>query len=163
MHIPIAKPVIGHDEIVAVSEVLKSGMIAQGERVTEFEKAFAELCGTTHAVATSNGTTALHAALLAAGIGPGDEVIVPAFSFFASASSVSMCGATPIFCDVDEQTFNINPTQVEERVTPRTKAVIGVHLFGQPFDVPGVQKVCEAHNLTLVEDAAHYIDRRFRS
>jgi perosamine synthetase len=154
VHIPIAKPVIGHDEIVAVSEVLKSGMIAQGERVTEFEKAFADLCGTTHAVATSNGTTALHAALLAAGIGPGDEVIVPAFSFFATASSVSMCGATPVFCDVDEQTFNINPTQVEERVTPRTKAVIGVHLFGQPFDVPGVQQVCEAHSLTLIEDAA---------
>jgi len=154
VHIPIAKPVIGNDEVAAVSEVLKSGMIAQGERVAEFEKAFSDLCGTTHAVATSNGTTALHAALLAADIGPGDEVIVPAFSFFATASSVSMCGAIPVFCDVDEQTFNINASQAEERVTPRTKAVIGVHLFGQPFDVPAVQQVCESHNLTLVEDAA---------
>lgn len=154
MHIPIARPVIGYDEITAVSEVLKSGMIAQGEKVAEFEQAFADLCQTTHAVATNNGTSALHAALLAAGIGNGDEVIVPAFSFIATASSVSMCGATPVFCDVDEQTFNINPTQIEERVTPKTKAVIGVHLFGQPFDVTGVQRVCERHNLTLIEDAA---------
>jgi perosamine synthetase len=154
LHIPIARPVIGHEEIAAVSEVLASGMIAQGERVAEFEQKFSDLCGTTYAVATSNGTTALHAALLAAGIGPGDEVIVPSFSFVASASSVSMCGATPIFCDVDEQTFNINTAQIEERVTPRTKAVIGVHLFGQPFDVAGVVRVCENHNLTMIEDAA---------
>jgi perosamine synthetase len=154
VHIPIARPIIGYEEITAVSEVLKSGMIAQGEKVAEFEQAFADLCQTTHAVATSNGTSALHAALLAAGIGHGDEVIVPAFSFVATASSVSMCGATPVFCDVDEQTFNINPIQIEERVTPKTKAVIGVHLFGQPFDVTGVQRVCESHNLTLIEDAA---------
>jgi perosamine synthetase len=154
VHIPIARPVIGQDEIAAVSQVLTSGMIAQGERVAEFEQKFSDLCGTTHAVATSNGTTALHAALLAAGIGHGDEVIVPSFSFVATASSVSMCGATPIFCDVDEVTFTINTTQIEERITPRTKAVIGVHLFGQPFDVMGVQQVCEKHNLTLIEDAA---------
>ncbi|MCX6687769.1 MAG: DegT/DnrJ/EryC1/StrS aminotransferase family protein, partial [Methanoregula sp.] len=154
MHIPIARPVIGHDEIAAVSEVLSSGMIAQGEKVAEFEQKFSDLCGTAHAVATSNGTTALHAALLAAGIGQGDEVIVPSFSFIASASTVSMCGATPIFCDVDEQTFTINTAQIEERVTPRTKAVIGVHLFGHPFDVTGVQRICEKHSLALIEDAA---------
>lgn len=154
MHIPIARPVIGHDEIAAVSEVLSSGMIAQGEKVAEFEQKFSDLCGTAHAVATSNGTTALHAALLAAGIGQGDEVIVPSFSFIASASTVSMCGATPIFCDVDEQTFTISTAQIEERVTPRTKAVIGVHLFGHPFDVPGVQRICEKHSLALIEDAA---------
>ncbi|MCX6685806.1 MAG: DegT/DnrJ/EryC1/StrS family aminotransferase [Methanoregula sp.] len=154
MQIPIAHPVIGYEEVAAVSEVLKSGMLAQGEKVAEFERAFSDLCGTTHAVATNNGTSALHAALLAADIGHGDEVIVPDFSFVATASSVSMCGATPIFCDVDEQTFNINPVQIEERITPRTKAVIGVHLFGQPFDVPAVQQVCEAHNLTLIEDSA---------
>ncbi len=154
MHIPIARPVIGHDEIAAVSEVLTSGMIAQGERVAEFEQKFSDLCGTTHAVATSNGTTALHAALLAAGIGHGDEVIVPSFSFVATASSISMCGATPVFCDVDEQICNINPAQIEERVTQKTKAVVGVHLFGHPFDVVGVSQVCEKHNLILIEDAA---------
>ena len=103
---------------------------------------------------SNNGTAALHAALLAAGIGPGDEVIVPAFSFIATATAVSMCGAKPVFADVDEQTFNIGPQQVKERITPKTRAVIGVHLFGQPFDVGPVQEICEAHNLNLVEDAA---------
>jgi len=129
-------------------------MLASGERVAEFERKFADYCGTTHAVAVNNGTAALHAALLAADIGHGDEVIVPAFSFFATASAVLMCGATPLFVDVNEQTFNINPQQIEERVTPKTRAVIGVHLFGQPFEIPAVQEVCEHHNLKLIEDAA---------
>jgi len=131
-----------------------SGMLASGPKVTAFEQAFASLCRTSHAVAVSNGTTALHASLLAAGVGPGDEVIVPAFSFFATASSVSMCGATPVFCDIDERTFNIDPARIGDLVTPKTKAVIGVHLFGQPFDVPAVQQVCKSHNLALIEDAA---------
>ena len=109
MQIPVARPVIGPDEVAAVSDVLASGMLAQGERVAEFEQKFAAYCGTAHAVATNNGTAALHAALLAAGIGPGDEVIVPAFSFIATATAVSMCGAKPVFADVDEQTFNIRP------------------------------------------------------
>lgn len=152
--IPIAKPAIGQEEISAVTAVLESGMLASGERVAEFEKKFADYCGTTHAVAINNGTAALHAALLAADIGHGDEVIVPTFSFVATASAVSMCGAKPVFADVDEHTFNINPRQMEELVTPKTKAVIGVHLFGQPFDVKGVQEVCENHNLKLIEDAA---------
>jgi perosamine synthetase len=154
MQIPIARPVIGQDEIVAVSDVLRSGMLAQGEKVAEFEQKFAGYCGTAHAVAINNGTAALHAALLAAGIGPGDEVIVPAFSFIATATAVSMCGAKPVFADVDEQTFNIRPEQVNDRITPKTKAVIGVHLFGQPFDITPVQEICDAHNLKLIEDAA---------
>lgn len=152
--IPVARPVIGQDEISAVTAVLESGMLASGDRVLEFERKFADYCGTTHAVAISNGTAALHAALLAADIGPGDEVIVPSFSFFATASAVSMCGARPVFADVDESTFTISPSQVEERVTPKTKAVVGVHLFGQPFDVTAVQDTCEKHNLKLIEDAA---------
>lgn len=152
--IPIARPAIGQDEISAVTAVLESGMIAAGERVTEFEQKFADYCGTSYAVAVNNGTSALHAALLAAGIGPGDEVIVPSFSFFATASTVSMCGAVPVFADVDEQTFNITPAQIEEKITPKTRAVVGVHLFGQPFDVRKVKEVCEHHNLTLIEDAA---------
>jgi perosamine synthetase len=154
VQIPVARPAIGQDEISAVTSVLESGMLAAGERVAEFEKKFADYCGTTHAVAINNGTAALHAALLAADIGSGDEVIVPSFSFFATASAVSMTGAKPVFVDVNEQTFCIDPVQAEAHVTPRTKAVIGVHLFGQPFDVPGIKQVCESHNLTLIEDAA---------
>jgi perosamine synthetase len=154
VQIPVARPAIGQDEISAVTAVLESGMLASGERVAEFERNFADYCGSTHAVAINNGTAALHAALLAADIGQGDEVIVPSFTFFATASAVSMTGAKPVFVDVHERTFNIDPAKVENAVTPRTKAVIGVHLFGQPFDVNGVEQVCESHNLTLIEDAA---------
>jgi perosamine synthetase len=152
--IPVARPAIGQEEISAVTEVLKSGMLASGERVAEFERKFADLCGSNYAVATNNGTAALHAALLAAGIGPGDEVIVPAFSFVATASAVAMCGAKPVFADVDEMTFNIDPRQVAERVTSKTKAVIGVHLFGQPCDVEALQEICESKSLKFIEDAA---------
>jgi perosamine synthetase len=154
VQIPVARPAIGQDEISAVTAVLESGMLASGERVVEFEKKFADYCGTTHAVAINNGTAALHAALLAADIGPGDEVIVPSFTFFATASAVSMTGAKPVFVDVNEKTFCIDPAQVKNNITPKTKAVIGVHLFGQPFDIEGIKQVCESHNLILVEDAA---------
>ncbi len=129
-------------------------MIASGSRVREFERIFAGYCGTTHAVAINNGTAAIHAALLAAKVGSGDEVIVPAFSFIATATAVSMCGAKPVFVDVDEESFNIDPAHLGERITGKTKAVIGVHLFGQPFDVRPVLEICEKHNLMLVEDAA---------
>jgi dTDP-4-amino-4,6-dideoxygalactose transaminase len=152
--IPVARPAIGQEEISAVTDVLKSGKLASGDRVTEFEQKFADFCGSNHAVATNNGTAALHAALLAAGIGPGDEVIVPAFSFFATASAVLMCGAKPVFADVDMMTFNIDPRQVTERITPQTKAVIGVHLFGQPCDVEVLQEICESKSLKFIEDAA---------
>jgi len=152
--IPVARPVLGHEEIAAVTAVLESGMLASGSRVTEFERQFARYCGVSHAVAVNNGTAALHAALLAAGIGPGDEVIVPAFTFYATASSVLMCGATPVFTDVDDRSFTIIPEEIEKRGTPRTKAVIGVHLFGLPFDVPAVQEICKRNNLVLIEDAA---------
>jgi perosamine synthetase len=154
MQIPVARPAIGQDEISAVTDVLESGKLAAGERVLEFERNFADYCGTTHAVAVNNGTAALHAALLAADVGYGDEVIVPAFSFIATATAVSMTGAKPVFVDVNEQTFGIDPVHVEDRITPKTKAVIGVHLFGQPFDVRGIQQICESHTLTLIEDAA---------
>ncbi len=152
--IPIARPAIGQDEILAVTEVLESGMLAAGERVAQFEQKFADYCSTTHAIAINNGTAALHAALLAIDIGLGDEVIVPSFSFIATATSVSMCGARPVFADVDEQTFNIDPARIEEKITEKTRAVIGVHLFGQPFDVDAVKKICDTRNLKLIEDAA---------
>ena len=152
--IPVARPAIGQEEISAVTDVLKSGMLASGDRVAEFERKFADFCGSNHAIATNNGTAALHAALLAAGICPGDEVIVPAFSFVATASAVVMCGAKPVFADVDEKTYTISPQQVAERVTPRTRAVIGVHLFGQPCDIEALQEICESRSLKFIEDAA---------
>jgi perosamine synthetase len=152
--IPVARPAIGQEEISAVTSVLQSGMLASGDRVVEFEKKFADFCGSNHAVAINNGTAALHAALLAAGIGPGDEVIVPAFTFVATATAVAMCGAKPVFADVDEKTFNISPQMVAERITPKTKAVIGVHLFGQPCDIEALQEICESRSLKFIEDAA---------
>jgi perosamine synthetase len=152
--VPIAHPETGDEEIRAVTDVLRSGMLAGGPVVRQFEDEFAKFSKVRHAVATSNGTTALHAALASAGIKTGDEVIVPTFSFFATASCVSMCGATPVFVDVDARTFNINPECVAEAVTKKTKAVIGVHLFGQPFDIRPVQEICEDHSLALIEDAA---------
>jgi perosamine synthetase len=152
--IPVARPAIGQEEISAVTDVLKSGMLASGDRVKEFERKFADFCGSNHAVAINNGTAALHAALLAAGIGPGDEVIVPAFTFVATATAVAMCGAKPVFADVDEKTFNISPSQVVERITPKTRAVIGVHLFGQPCDIETLQEICESKSLKFIEDAA---------
>ena len=154
MHIPIAQPSLGNEESDAVLAVLASGMIAQGPVTAAFEDEFAAYCGVPHAVAVSNGTTALHAALLAAGVKPGDEVIVPAFTFFATASSVSMCGARPVFADVDPATATIDPDDLFAKVTPKTKAVIGVHLYGQPCDIAAVKKICESGDLVFIEDAA---------
>ncbi|MDN5339900.1 MAG: perosamine synthetase, partial [Euryarchaeota archaeon] len=154
MKVPVARPLVGEEEIAAVADVMRSGMLAQGSVVTEFESRFADYCGAAHAVGVNSGTAALHAALLAAGIGPGDSVVVPAFTFFATASAVSMCGATPVFADVDPETFNIDPDSVAALIHPDTRAVVGVHLFGQPFDVGAVREVCDDHNLILIEDAA---------
>lgn len=154
MHISIAQPSLGDEELAAAQEVISSGMLAAGERVRAFEHSFASFCGATQGVATSSGTTALHAALIAAGIGPGDEVIVPTFSFFATASCVNMAGARPIFVDVDDRTYTIDPEQVTTSLTPRTKAVIGVHLYGQPFDADALQEICSGYDLVLIEDAA---------
>ncbi len=154
MKVPIARPLVGEEEITAVADVMRSGMLAQGSVVTEFESRFADYCGAAHAIGVNSGTAALHAALLAAGVGPGDSVVVPAFTFFATASSVSMCGATPLFADVEPKTFNIDPDSVADLVRPDTRAVVGVHLFGQPFDVGAVRGICDDHDLILVEDAA---------
>ncbi len=154
MKVPIAQPVTGEEECRAAEKVIRSGMLAQGPVVAEFEKKFAAYCGTKHAIAVNNGTAALHAALHGAGVGPGDEVIVPSFSFIASATCVNMSGAVPVFVDVDEKTFNISPEEVAAAITPRTKAVIGVHLFGQPVDLHPVMRTCEQEGIALIEDAA---------
>jgi len=152
--IPVAKPEIGKEEIERVVEVLKSGMLAQGKLVEEFERAFAEYVGVRDAVAVSNGTVALDLALKALGIGEGDEVVVPAFTFIATANAVLFQRAKPVFVDIDEKTMNLDADDVAEKITDRTKAVIGVHLYGHPFDVKAISEICEDYNLFLIEDAA---------
>jgi Predicted pyridoxal phosphate-dependent enzyme apparently involved in regulation of cell wall biogenesis len=152
--IPIAKPFIGDEEIKEVEAVLRSGFIAQGPKVAEFEEKFAEYIGTRHAIATSSGTTALHVALLCAGIGKGDEVITTPFSFAATANSVLYAGGKPVFVDIDHKTYNINPEKIEEAITDKTKAIMPVHLYGQPADMDQICKIAEDHDLKVIEDAA---------
>ncbi|MBL8153239.1 MAG: DegT/DnrJ/EryC1/StrS family aminotransferase [Anaerolineae bacterium] len=154
MQIPIAKPFIGEEEKQAVQQVLSGGYLTTGPKVAEFEKAFAAMHGAKHGIATSNGTTALMAAIMAHGIGPGDEVIIPSFSFFATASCILSVGARPVFADIDPVTFNLSPEAVEAAITPRTKAIMPVHLYGLPADMPRFEAICQKHGLILLEDAA---------
>ena len=152
--IPIARPIIGQEEIKAVEEVLKSGMLAQGEAVKSFEDGFAAYLGVKNAIAVNNGTVALDLAIKALDLEPGSEIITPAFTFIATANCALYQGLRPVFADVDERTFNIDPDDLQERITPRTKAVIGVHLYGQPFPLSAVQEICQERNIALVEDCA---------
>ncbi len=151
--IPIGKPILGEEEKKAVLRVLDSGMLTQHQEVASFEKEFAEFIGVKHAIATSNGTTALHAALLANNIGYDDEVITTPFSFIATANAIKMAGATPIFVDIDEKTFNINPDLIETAITKKTKAILPVHLFGQSCNMTKIMKIANKHNLIVIEDA----------
>ena len=160
--IPISKPYIGEEEKKLVMEVLDSGMLAQGPKVAALEKRFAELSDVKHAIATSSGTTALHIALLAHGIGPGDEVITTPFTFIASANSIIYTGAKPVFVDVEEDTFNINPELIEAAVTPRTKAILPVHLYGYICDMDALQKIADKYNLVIIEDACQAVGATFR-
>lgn len=152
--IPIAQPLIGQEEKQAVLRVLESGHLAQGSHVKAFEEAFAAYCGVRHAVATSSGTTALHTALLAHGIGPGDEVISTPFTFVATANSILHAGARPVFVDIEPDTFNLNPALIEAAITPRTRALLIVHLYGHPCDMPAILKVADRQGLIVIEDAA---------
>jgi perosamine synthetase len=149
----MAKPQIGAEEKQAVMEVLDSGMLAQGPRVKAFEEAFAEMCGTKHAIATSSGTTALHLALLAHGIGAGDEVVTSAFTFIASANSILFTGARPVFVDIDPRTFNLDVDLIEAAITPRTKAIMPVHLYGLACDMDPIMHLAQKHGLAVIEDA----------
>jgi dTDP-4-amino-4,6-dideoxygalactose transaminase len=128
-------------------------MLAQGPRVGAFEEAFAQMCGTAYAVATSSGTTALHTALLAHHIGPGDEVITTPFTFIASANSILFVGAKPVFVDIDPDTFNIHPDLIEAAITPQTRAILPVHLFGLSCDMDAIMKIADRHDLVVIEDA----------
>jgi dTDP-4-amino-4,6-dideoxygalactose transaminase len=145
---------MGEEEKELVWSALSSGSLAQGPRVRELEERFAAFIGVPHAVATSSGTTALHLALLGYGVGEGDEVITVPFTFIASANSILYTGARPVFVDVEESTFNIDPSLVEAAITPRTRAIMPVSLYGQPADMPAVAEIGARHGLALVEDAA---------
>jgi dTDP-4-amino-4,6-dideoxygalactose transaminase len=151
--ISISRPQIGEEEKAAVMKVLESGQLAQGPRVQEFEEKFAAWTETKYAVATSSGTTALHVALLAHGIGEGDEVITTAFSFIASANCILYANARPVFADIEAQYYMIDPNDIEKRITPKTKAIIPVHLFGQMSDMEPIYAIAKKHNLAIVEDA----------
>jgi len=150
--IPVMKPYIGEEEAQAVAEAVRSGWVAQGPRVAEFEKAFAASVGADHGVATSNCTTALHLCLYVLGVGPGDEVIVPSFSFIATANAVRYCGATPVFADVSAETGNLTPESVAAVRSDATTAVMVVHQGGVPADIPALK--ASLGGLPLVEDAA---------
>jgi perosamine synthetase len=151
--IPLAKPVLGEAEEQAVIEVLRSGQLSLGPKLEEFERLFAERIGTPHASAVSSGTAGLHLALRAAGVEPGDEVITSPFSFVASANAIIYCGATPVFADIDPVTLNLDPEAAEAAITARTKAILPVHIFGYPADMPAFERIARKHGLAIVEDA----------
>jgi len=153
--IPAAKPIIGDDERAAVDAVLRSGMIAQGPQVKAFEEEFsAQVAGGVECVAVNSGTSGLHLGLLAAGIGPGDEVIVPSFTFAATANSVALTGATPVFADIEADYFCLDPASVRAAITERTKAIMPVHLYGHPADMTALKSLADEYGLMLFEDAA---------
>ncbi|WP_314646522.1 DegT/DnrJ/EryC1/StrS family aminotransferase [uncultured Microbacterium sp.] len=153
--IPAAKPLIGDDERAAVDRVLLSGMVAQGPEVAAFEKEFADhFVDGLPVVAVNSGTSGLHLGLLAAGVGPGDEVIVPSFTFAATANAVALTGATPVFADIEPETFTLDPAAVEAAVSPNTRGILPVHLYGHPARMAELGAIAAKHGLALYEDAA---------
>ena len=153
--IRVAEPRLGGNESRYVQECIESSWISSlGRFIDLFEERFAEVAGTRHAIATNNGTTALHLALTALGVGPGDEVIVPSFTYVASANAVRYCGAEPVLADVDPRTMAVDPADVEKRITSRTVAIIPVHLYGHPADMTALREIADRHGLAVVEDAA---------
>ena len=152
--IPISKPFVGDEEMAAVLEPLRSGWVSQGPHVGEFERRFAAFAGVEHAVATTSCTTALHVAIAALGAGPGDEVVVPAFTWVATPNAVEYVGARPVFCDVELDSYNIDPARLEGAVSERTVGLLPVHLFGRAADMAAVSAVAERHGLWVLEDAA---------
>lgn len=152
--IPLSSPDLKEDDINAVVKVLQSGMLVQSENVLNFEKSMQGLTGAEHTLAVSNGTATMHLALVILGIGPGDEVIIPALSYIATANVVELVGATPVFVDVDLATFNIDVSKIEARITAKTKAIIPVHEFGLACDISAIMDIAIKHNLYVIEDAA---------
>lgn len=153
--IPYGRQTIEEDDIQAVVDVLRSDYLTTGPKIAEFEKMVADYVGAKYAVAISNGTSALHAACFAAGIQPGDEVITTPLTFAASSNCVLYCGGTPVFADVDPKTYNIDPEDIRRKITDKTKAIIAVHLAGQPCDMDEIHKIAKEHDLLVIEDGAH--------
>ena len=152
--IPIAKPLLGDEETAAVTRVLRSGWLMQGPEVQGLERELAAYVGSRHACMVSSGTAALHLALLAVGVGPGDEVVTVSHSFIATANAIRLCGALPVFVDIDPATYNIDPWLVDAAIGPRTRAVLAVHQMGMPCDVGKLATLCRDRGIALVEDAA---------
>lgn len=162
IRIPISKPNITEAEKAAVMEVMESGFLAQGPRTALFEQRFAALCGVKHAIAVSNGTCALQIALLANGVGPGDEVITTPFTFMATANAILFSGATPVFVDIDPVTFNIDANLIEAAITPKTKAILPVHLYGHMCDMDRIQAIADNHGLRIIEDACQSVKAYYK-
>lgn len=161
--IPIAEPSLGDREVELVADAVRSGWVSSiGEYVTAFEDELARRCGVGHAIATSNGTTALHLALAVAGIGPGDEVIVPSLTFVATAAAVRYVGASPVLADSDPTHWCVDPADVANRITPRTRALVAVDLYGHPADMDALAEIVAGHDLVLVEDAAESLGADYR-
>jgi perosamine synthetase len=160
--IPIARPDLGPEELAAVTEVLGSGMIAQGRKVAELETAWAEFVGVRHAIAMSNGTVSLMSIFAGLGLGPGDEVITVAHTFAATANAILFTGATPVFVDIEPDTYLIDAKRIEAAITPRTRAICPVHLFGLVADMDMVRAIADRHGLAVVEDACQAHGATFR-
>lgn len=162
MYIPYGRQSIDENDIKAVEEVLRSDYLTTGPKIEEFEKKVADYTGAKYAVATANGTAALHAACYAAGIGEGDEVITTPITFAASSNCVLYCGGKTVFADIDAKTYNISAEDIERKITPRTKAIIAVHFTGQPCEMDKIHKIAKEHNLIVIEDAAHALGARYK-
>jgi dTDP-4-amino-4,6-dideoxygalactose transaminase len=162
MNIPITKPALGEDEARAPYESIKSGWVTQGPKVAEFEKAVASYVGAKHGIATTSCTTGLHLALASIGVGRGDEVIVPSLTFIASANAVLYTGADVVFCEIDPRTFNIDPADIERRITRRTKAIMPIDQIGLACDIAAVNDIAKAHGIEVVEDAAPAIGESYK-
>lgn len=153
--IPVAEPLLGEREVAYVTDCIKTGWVSSlGKYIAMFEEGFSSYCGAKHGISTANGTTALHLALVTLGIGAGDEVLVPSLTFVATANVVRHAGAKPVFVDSEPMTWNIDPAKIEEMITPRTKAIIPVHVYGHPADMDPIMGIAREHNLYVVEDAA---------
>src|SRR5881397_611478 len=162
MSIPITKPALGEEEARAPYESIKSGWVTQGPKVAEFEQAVASYVGAKHGIATTSCTTGLHLALASIGVGRGDEVIVPSFTFIASANAVLCTGADVVFCEIDARTFNVDPGDIEKRITTRTKAIMPIDQIGLGCDIDAVNDIAKRHGVDVVEDAAPAIGESYK-